>query len=58
MNRKVFEKNKMSHAPNVVTEMENEISSWLAKSLKSVTGGSVKLYASDKPALIKIKIRK
>jgi hypothetical protein len=31
--------------------MENEISFWLAKSLKSVSSGSVELYASDKPAL-------
>jgi hypothetical protein len=51
VNRKVLEKNKTSHAPNVATEMENEISFWLAKSLKSVTSGSVELYASDKPAL-------
>jgi hypothetical protein len=49
--RKVLEKNKTSDAPNVATEMENEISFWSAKSLKSVTGGSVKLYTSDKPAL-------
>lgn len=51
VNRKVLEKNKTSHVPNVATEMENEISFWLAKSLKSVTSGSVELYASDKPAL-------
>ena len=46
-----MDKNKTSHAPNVATEMENEMSFWLAKSLKSVTSGSVELYASDKPAL-------
>ena len=46
-----FKKNKTSHAPDVATEMENEISFWLAKSLKSVTSGSLELYASDKPAL-------
>ena len=51
MNKKSLEKNKPSHATNVATEMENEISFWLAKSLKSVTSGSVELYASDKPAL-------
>jgi hypothetical protein len=51
VNRKVLEKDKKSHAPSVATEMENEVSFWLAKSLKSVTGGSVNLYASDKPAL-------
>ena len=51
VNRKVLEKNKTSHTPNVATEMENEISFWLAKSLKSVASGSVELYASDKPAL-------
>jgi hypothetical protein len=31
--------------------MEDRISFWLAKSFKSVTSGSVELYASDKPAL-------
>jgi hypothetical protein len=51
VNKKILEKNKPSHATNVATEMENEISFWLAKSLKSVTSGSVELYASDKPAL-------
>jgi hypothetical protein len=51
VNKKSLEKNKPSHTPDVATEMENEISFWLAKSLKSVTSGSVELYASDKPAL-------
>jgi hypothetical protein len=51
VNGKVLEKNKTSHAPGVATEMENKISFWLAKSLRSVTSGSVELYASDKPAL-------
>jgi hypothetical protein len=51
VNRKVLDKNKKSHTPTVATEMENEVSFWLAKSLKSVAGGSVNLYASDKPAL-------
>jgi hypothetical protein len=51
VNKKSLEKNKPSHPTNVATEMENELSFWLAKSLKSVTSGSVKLYASDKPAL-------
>ena len=51
VNRKAFEKNKTSHASNVATEIKNEMSFWLAKSLKSVTSGSVELYASDKPAL-------
>jgi len=49
--RKVLDKNKKSHDPYVATEMETEVSFWLAKSLKSVTSGSVRLYASDKPAL-------
>jgi hypothetical protein len=51
VNRKVLEKNKTSEVPNVATEMENEASFWLAKSLKSVTRGSVEIYASGKPAL-------
>ena len=51
VNRKVLKKNKTAYAPNLATEMENEISYLLAKSLKSVTSGSVELYASDKPAL-------
>ena len=51
VNRKVLEKDKTSHSPDVATETANEISFWLAKSLKSVTSGSVELYASDKPAL-------
>jgi hypothetical protein len=51
VNRKVLEKNKTSEAPNVATKMENEVSFWLAKSLKSVTRGSVEIYASGKPAL-------
>jgi hypothetical protein len=42
----------MSHAHNVAAEMDDEISFWLAKSLKSVTSGSIELRASDKPALI------
>jgi hypothetical protein len=50
VNRKVLEKNKTSDVPNVATEIENEVSFWLAKSLKSATSGSVEIYASDKPA--------
>ena len=46
-----MKKNKASQAPNVATEMEDKISFWLAKSLKSVTSGSVELYASDRPTL-------
>jgi hypothetical protein len=38
-------------APHIPAEMEDDISSWLAKSLKSVTNGSIELHASDKPAL-------
>ena len=51
VNRKVLEKNKTSDTLNVAPEMENEVSYLLAKSLKSVTSGSVELYASGKPAL-------
>jgi hypothetical protein len=41
----------MSSAPYIPTELEDEISFLLAKSLKSVTSGSFELHASDKPAL-------
>jgi hypothetical protein len=41
----------MSSAPHIPAEIEDEISFWLAKSLKSVTIGSIELHASDKPAL-------
>ena len=46
-----MQKDTTSHAHNVATEMEDEISFWLAKSLKSVSSGSVELFATDKPAL-------
>lgn len=51
MNEKGLKKNKTSDAPDAAIEMEDEISFLLAKSLRSVTSGSVKLYASDRPAL-------
>jgi hypothetical protein len=41
----------MSSASDISAKMENEISFWLAKSLKSVTSGSLKVHTSDKPAL-------
>jgi hypothetical protein len=41
----------MSSVPHIPAEIEDEISFWLAKSLKSVTSGSIELHASDKPAL-------
>jgi hypothetical protein len=41
----------MSPAPHIPAEMEDEISYWLAKSLKSVTSGSIEVHSSDKPAL-------
>lgn len=50
-NKKGLEKDTTSHAHNVATEMEDEISFWLAKSVKSVSSGSVELFATDKPAL-------
>ena len=46
-----MEKDKTSHAHNVATEMEDEDIFWLAKFLKSVSSGSVELFATDKPAL-------
>jgi hypothetical protein len=51
VSKKGLEKNKILQDHNVATDMEDEISSLLARSLKSVTSGSLKLYASDKPAL-------
>jgi hypothetical protein len=47
----------MSSAPHNPTEMEDEISFWLSKSLKSVASGSIEVHASDKPAL-KLKVIK
>jgi hypothetical protein len=41
----------MSSAPHIPAEIEDEISIWLAKSLKSVTIGSIELHASGEPAL-------
>jgi hypothetical protein len=41
----------MSSASHIPAEMEDEISFWLARSLKSVTSGSVELHTSNKPAL-------
>jgi hypothetical protein len=38
----------MSSASNVAAEGEGEISFWLAKSLKSITNGSIKLHARFK----------
>jgi hypothetical protein len=41
----------MSPPSDISAKMEDEMSFWLAKSLKSVTSGSLKVQASDKPAL-------
>jgi hypothetical protein len=41
----------MSSASDISDKMEYEMSLWLAKSLKLVTSGSLKVRASDKPAL-------
>jgi hypothetical protein len=42
---------KMSSAPHNTVEKEDMLSYWLAKSLRSITSGSIKLHVSDKPAL-------
>ena len=41
----------MSSAPHNTVENEDILSYWLAKSLRSITSGSIKLHVSDKPAL-------
>ena len=41
----------MSSAPHNTVEKEDMLSYWLAKSLRSITSGSIKLHVSDKPAL-------
>jgi hypothetical protein len=41
----------MSFAPHNTVEKEDTLSYWLAKSLRSITSGSIKLQVSDKPAL-------
>ena len=41
----------MSSAPHNTVEKEDILSNWLAKSLRSITSGSIKLQVSDKPAL-------
>ena len=41
----------MSSAPHNTFEKEDMLSYWLAKSLRSITSGSIKLHVSDKPAL-------
>jgi hypothetical protein len=41
----------MSSSPHSTAEKGDMLSYWLAKSLKSVTSGSIKLHVSDKPAL-------
>ena len=41
----------MSSAPPNTVEKEDILSYWLAKSLRSITSGSIKLHVSDKPAL-------
>ena len=41
----------MSFAPHNTVEKEDTLSYWLAKSLRSITSGSIKLLVSDKPAL-------
>jgi hypothetical protein len=41
----------MSFAPHNTVEKEDMLSNWLAKSLRSITSGSIKLQVSDKPAV-------
>ena len=41
----------MSSAPHNTVEKEDMLSYWLAKSLRSITSGTIKLHVSDKPAL-------
>jgi hypothetical protein len=41
----------MSSTPHNTAEKEDMLSYWLAKSLRSITSGSIKLLVSDKPAL-------
>ena len=41
----------MSSAPHNTVEKEDMLFYWLAKSLRSITSGSIKLQVSDKPAL-------
>ena len=41
----------MSSTPHSTAEKGDMLSYWLAKSLKSITSGSIKLHVSDKPAL-------
>ena len=41
----------MSSTPHNTAEKEDMLSYWLAKSLRSITSGSIKLHVSDKPAL-------
>ena len=41
----------MSSAPHNTVEKEDMLSYWLAKFLRSITSGSIKLHVSDKPAL-------
>ena len=41
----------MSSAPHNTVEKEDMLSYWLAKSLSSITSGSIKLNVSNKPAL-------
>jgi hypothetical protein len=41
----------MSSTHHSAAEKEDMLSYWLAKSLRSITSGSIKLHVSDKPAL-------
>ena len=41
----------MSSTPHKTAEKEDMLSYWLAKSLRLITSGSIKLQVSDKPAL-------
>jgi hypothetical protein len=41
----------MSFAPHNTVEKEDMLSYWLAKSLRSITSGSIILQVSEKPAL-------
>jgi hypothetical protein len=46
-----LDSNKISSTNHSAAEKEDVLSYWLAKSLRSITSGSIKLQVSDKPAL-------
>jgi hypothetical protein len=46
-----LDSNKISSTNHSAPEKEDMLSYWLAKSLRSITSGSIQLHVSDKPAL-------